>query len=36
MKIIDEELLEPTARFFRFKDGLKYIKKTRPIVLCDK
>jgi len=35
MKIFEEEPFEPIFRFFRFKKGLSYIKKNKPLVLID-
>lgn len=31
----DEELLEPAARFFRFKKGLESIPKNKPVTIAD-
>lgn len=35
MPIIDEELLEPIARYLRFITGIKHIDKSKPITLVD-
>lgn len=35
MKIFEEELLEPLARFIRFKEGLKFITKDKKVILVD-
>jgi ubiquinone/menaquinone biosynthesis C-methylase UbiE len=32
---LDEELLEPVARHFRFGHGLSYIDKTKPVTIAD-
>lgn len=35
MFLINEELLEPVARIMRFKAGIKYIDKDKPIKIVD-
>lgn len=35
MVFFDEELIEPIARYFRFKQGLKFVKKDKSAILID-
>lgn len=35
MSIFDEELLEPIARYFRLKQGVKHLSKSNNLILCD-